>query len=75
MTVTLNGNGVIDLDLAVVGATGGDCDPQNKCIAWGWGGTNDEQETFTANANVTYYVIVESSLSIGNGFALSVACN
>ena len=76
VTVTLNGSGAIDLDLAIVGANGNDCDPQNKCISWGWGGTNDEQEVFSAQANTTYYVIVESPVAnLGNSFALSVSCN
>jgi hypothetical protein len=76
VTVTLNGSGVIDLDLAIVGANGNDCDPQNKCISWGWGSTNDEQEVFSAQANTPYYVIVESPVAnLGNSFALSVSCN
>jgi len=76
VTVTLDGDGGYypDLDLAIVGSTPNDCDPKGQCIAWGWGAYNDEQETFNAMGNVTYYFIVDSSLAAGNGFKLDVGC-
>lgn len=76
VTITLDGDGGLypDLDLAIVGTTGTDCDPMNNCIAWGWGSTNDEEEDFDADANVTYYVIVDSTLPSGNAFSLVVDC-
>lgn len=75
VTVTLDGAGTKDLDLAIVGTSGKDCDPQNQCIAWGWGGTNNEEESFSAAANTTYFIIVESQVSVGNNFSLKVTCN
>lgn len=76
VTITLDGAGGLypDLDLAIVGATNGDCDYAKKCIAWGWGATNDEVETFKATAGTTYYVLVDSGLAAGDAFTLSVAC-
>jgi len=76
VTVKLDGdNGPYpDLDLAIVGQTGMDCDPKKKCISWGWGATNDEEEEFTASAGVSYYIIVDTKLNAGHTFALSVTC-
>lgn len=77
VTITLDGDGGLypDLDLAIVGATGTDCDYASDCIRWGWGSTNDEEETFRASAGTTYYVIIDTSFGDGSEFSLNVACD
>lgn len=64
-----------DLDLIVLEEDGNGCSPDLDCLEWGYnGGSNDEQVVFQAQANHTYYVVVDGFAGAESGYALSFSC-
>lgn len=72
--VTLTGL-TVDLDLIVLQDTGAGCSPALACVDWSYnGGSQDELVTFNAQANTTYYIVVDGYNSAQGPFALSFQC-
>jgi hypothetical protein len=58
-----------NLDVLVVEATNGTCDPANACLAWDYEGT-----TFAIEAGATYYVIVDGVEGTSATYGLALEC-
>ena len=71
MTVSLVGHAGADLDLFVLeGACRGDGE---HCVGYSAGG-GEEEVTFSAEAGVTYYLVVDSFRAVPGAFSLVVDC-
>jgi hypothetical protein len=75
VTAELSISGSDDLELFVVGAAGGDCDPSGDCLDYSQSTTTTETVSFTATAGDTYYLIVDGYNGASGAFSLSVTCN
>ncbi len=69
------GSGDPDLELMLVGDTGGDCDPAGQCLDASQQSGGTEQLSFSATAGTTYYLIVEGYSGAAGPFDLTVTCN
>ncbi len=64
-----------DLDLIVLEEDGTGCSPNLACLEWSYnGGSSDEQVVFTAQANHTYYIVVDGFGGAQSGYNLSFSC-
>ncbi len=64
-----------DLDLIVLQDDGSGCSPNLACLEWSYaGGTSDEQVVFQAQANTTYYVVVDGFSGAESAYSLSFMC-
>ncbi len=66
----------VDLDLVVLAeGAGGGCDPYNpSCLGASSTSASTENVTFTAEAGVPYYVVVDGYVPNAGSFSLSVTC-
>ncbi len=75
VTAELSINGSSDLDLLVVGASAGDCDPSGACVDYSQSTTATETITFTATAGDSYYIIVDGYNGASSSYSLTMTCN
>ncbi|MFH2007326.1 MAG: hypothetical protein ABI333_12115 [bacterium] len=74
VTIDLVGTGGADLELLLVGASGGDCDYQNSCLEYSQQSGGTEQIQFTAAAGSSYFIIVDGYSNAAGPFNLTVTC-
>ncbi len=64
-----------DLDLIVLQDDSTGCSPNLPCLEWSYGGgSSDEQVIFQAQANTTYYVVVDGFSGAQSSFDLTFQC-
>ena len=64
-----------DLDLIVLGGAGAGCSDDLDCVEWSFlGGTNDEEVSFNAVANTTYYLVVDGFEEASGPYTLTLSC-
>jgi len=73
--IVLDINGSVDLELLLVGESGGDCDAAGACLGTSQTEVSPETITFNANAGTTYYIIVDGYAGDAGSFSLSVTCS
>ena len=64
-----------DVDLFLLDATGGECDPSLCLDDSISGGAGDEQILFTATAGAAYYIVVDGFAGNTSDYDLTVTCN
>ncbi len=74
VSAALAGSGGADLELMLLGDSGGDCDPAGACLGASQQSGGDEQIDFTATSGTTYYLIVEGYSGAAGAFDLTLTC-
>jgi hypothetical protein len=72
VTLTLDSDS--DLDLMVVGASDGGCDP-NSCVEASQGVSGNEEVRFSASPSTNYYIVIDTYQTDADTFTLTVTCN
>jgi len=73
--IVLNIGGSEDLELLLVGTSGGDCDPAGACLDGSQTVGNPETITFNATAGTTYYIIIDGWNGAAGSYTLALTCS